>query len=55
MVYMDYVITYVKGAQVIEGKLLALFNCAADTDAVEPVKNFMVSLQAYLVLLIYES
>ena len=55
MVYMDYVITYVKGAQVIEGELLALFNRAADTDAVEPVKYFMVSVKTNLVLLIYES
>ena len=55
MVDVDYVVAYIERCEVVEGKLLGLFNRTADRDAVEAVENFMVCIVADLFLLVDEA
>ena len=55
IIYMDYIIPYRKGCQVVQGKLLALFHRSSYADTVETVEYLVVAVAAYLIFMVYES
>ena len=55
IIYVHYIIADIERGQVIDGKLLALFDSPPDADPVKSVENLMVRIAAYLVPVIYES
>ena len=55
MVYMDYVVAYIEGTQVIESKLLALLHAAAYGHPVEAVEYLVVGVAAYSRLVVNEA
>ena len=55
MVYMDYVVSYLEGIQVIDGQLFALFDRAPHRYPLEAVEYLMVGVAACPGLAVYES
>jgi hypothetical protein len=55
VIYMHYIITYRKGCKVIDGKLLAFIHTSSYVDTMKSVEYLMVTVTAYLILIIDES
>ena len=55
VVDVHHIISQVEGAEVVQGKLLALFHGTADAHTVETVEDFMVGVPAYLVFMVDEA
>ena len=55
MVYMDDVIPYIEGSEIVYRKLLAFLDASPYGDPVETVENFMIGIAAYPVIIVNES
>ena len=55
VIYVHYVITYVKGCQIVYRELFTLFDRTAKQGPVKTLKYLVIGIAAYLVLTVYES